>query len=82
MIDYKEPSLAFYQGGTIREESRDDYLSTVDPIFWPTWIVVSDDVLKKTPEAKRQMLSLIGSVRGWDYAGKGIVQVRVLRRNP
>jgi hypothetical protein len=39
-------------------------------------------VLKKTPEAKRQMLSLIGSVPGWDYAGKGIVEVRVLKRSP
>jgi len=82
MIDYKEPSLAFYQGGTIREESRDDYLTTVDPIFWPRWIVVTEDVLKKTPDEKTHMLEEIGSVRGWDYAGKGIVEVKVMRRVP
>jgi 4-amino-4-deoxy-L-arabinose transferase-like glycosyltransferase len=80
MIDYKEPSLAFYQGGTIREESRDDYLTTVDPIFWPRWIVVTDAVFKKTPEDRKQLLEEIGSVAGWDYAGKGVVEVKVLKR--
>jgi 4-amino-4-deoxy-L-arabinose transferase-like glycosyltransferase len=81
MIDYKEPSLAFYQGGTIREESRDDYLATVDPIFWPRWIVVTDSVWEKTPEEKKKLLEEIGTVRGWDYAGKGVVEVKVLRRS-
>jgi len=80
MIDYKEPSLAFYQGGTIREESRDDYLTSVDPVFWPRWIVVTDAVLEKTPAEKKKMLEEIGSVNGWDYAGKGVVNVKVLRK--
>jgi 4-amino-4-deoxy-L-arabinose transferase-like glycosyltransferase len=80
MIDYKEPSLAFYQGGTIREESRDDYLATIDPMFWPRWIVITDAALKKAPLDKRQMLEEAGSFRGWDVAGKGLVDVRVMRR--
>jgi 4-amino-4-deoxy-L-arabinose transferase-like glycosyltransferase len=80
MIDYKEPSLAFYQGGTIREESRNDYLSSVDPIFWPEWIVVTEDVWKKTPGEKQSLLEEVGSVEGWDYAGKGVVEVKVMRR--
>jgi 4-amino-4-deoxy-L-arabinose transferase-like glycosyltransferase len=80
MIDYKEPSLAFYQGGTIREESRDDYLATVDPIFWPRWIVITDAALKKAPLDKRQMLEKVGSVRGWDVAGKGIVDINLMER--
>jgi 4-amino-4-deoxy-L-arabinose transferase-like glycosyltransferase len=82
MIDYKEPSLAFYQGGTIREESRDDYLATVDPIFWPRWIVVTEEVWEKTPAEKRRLLEEMGMVRGWDYAGKGVVEVKVMRRMP
>jgi 4-amino-4-deoxy-L-arabinose transferase-like glycosyltransferase len=80
MIDYKEPSLAFYQGGTIREESRNDYLASVDPIFWPEWIVVTDDVWKKMPSEKRKLLEEVGSVEGWDYAGKRVVEVKVMRR--
>jgi 4-amino-4-deoxy-L-arabinose transferase-like glycosyltransferase len=82
MIDYKEPSLAFYQGGTIREESRNDYLTTVNPVFWPRWIVVTDDVLKKTPPDRRAMLVEIGSVHGLDYAGRGLLDVKVMRREP
>jgi 4-amino-4-deoxy-L-arabinose transferase-like glycosyltransferase len=80
MIDYKEPSLAFYQGGTIREESRDDYLTVVDPIFWPRWIVVTDAVWERTPADKKKLLEEMGTVRGWDYAGKGVVEVKVLRQ--
>ena len=41
MIDYKEPSLAFYQGGTIREESNNSYLAQTDPLLWPRWIVIT-----------------------------------------
>jgi hypothetical protein len=80
MIDYKEPSLGFYQGGTIREESRDDYLSTVDPIFWPQWIVLTETALAKAPADRRELLEEVGSVSGWDYAGKGVVEVKVMRR--
>jgi 4-amino-4-deoxy-L-arabinose transferase-like glycosyltransferase len=82
MIDYKEPSLAFYQGGTIREESRDNYLATVDPIYWPDWIVITSDVLKKTPPDRLAHLIEISSAKGVDYAGKGVVEVKLLKRGP
>ena len=41
MIEFKEPSLAFYQGGTIREQSEN---ALPDPSMpdSPRWIVISD----------------------------------------
>ena len=45
MLDYKEPSLAFYQGGTIREETAmvatDRLLATCPP-----WLVMTDEVYR------------------------------------
>ena len=48
MIGFKEPSVAFYQGGTIREQSRDTYLATTPPARWPRWTVIDDEAWKKS----------------------------------
>ncbi len=45
MIAYKEPSLAFYQGGTIREQTENDFLVTHPPTDWPKWLTIRSDVL-------------------------------------
>ncbi len=37
MVDYKEPSLAFYQGGTIREEPNEKDLLNQPLTRWPRW---------------------------------------------
>ena len=80
MIDYKEPSLAFYQGGTIRPEPRDDFLSVVEPAQWPAWIVTTSDVWKTVPEPRRALLEVVRSETGWSYAGGGRrIEVIVLK---
>lgn len=81
MIDYKETSLAFYQGGTIRPQRDDRYLESTDPSLWPRWIVVTDDVWQTTPLAIRAQFDLVRRIPGWSYAdGNRLVKVLVIRR--
>ena len=87
MIDYKETSLAFYQGGTIRPMSDNDFLVHTPPIEWPRWIVLTDAIWKRMPEEIRSKLEVIGTVHGLNYAGKDadkhhVIDVHVLRRKP
>jgi 4-amino-4-deoxy-L-arabinose transferase-like glycosyltransferase len=71
MIAYKEPSLAFYQGGTIREQSKNDFLQTHPPALWPKFIVVREDVWQQTPPNAKQQLQVIGEARGLDLPDRG-----------
>jgi len=87
MIDYKEMSLAFYQGGTIRPQ-RDDAFLVNTPVFeWPRWIVMTEAVWKRMPPQVKSKLDVIHTVRGLNYAGKDadgrhITTVHLLRRKP
>ena len=75
MVDYKEPSLAFYEGGTIREESNSD------PANWPTWVVTTSRVLERLPPDARAQWQVVAHARGWWYANKGkMVDVLIVRR--
>ena len=81
MIDYKEPSLAFYQGATIREQRQNDYLQKTDDTLRPRWLVITDRIWQKTPEPIRGRWIEVDRIRGWAYAdGGNTVQVLVLRR--
>jgi 4-amino-4-deoxy-L-arabinose transferase-like glycosyltransferase len=81
MIDYKEPSLAFYQGGTIREQTDDEYLVKTDPILLPPWAAVTDRIWKSMPDDARVRYTVVGKAHGWWYANKGqVVDVLVLRK--
>lgn len=81
MIDFKEPSLAFYQGGTIREEKRDHLLTTEPPEKWPTWIVLTDRIWNETPPEMRALLEVRGSVHGVAYADEmRVMDVMVVKK--
>jgi 4-amino-4-deoxy-L-arabinose transferase-like glycosyltransferase len=81
MIDYKETSLAFYQGGTIRPQRDNQYLQHTSPDQWPRWIVLTADVWKQTPPSIQQRFDVIDTVHGWNYADGGrVVDVMVLRK--
>ena len=70
MVDFKEDSLAYYQGGTIR--SRDDAFLLTGPIDqWPQWIVLTRDLLAQMPPDRVAILDVIGTVPGWAYADHG-----------
>ncbi|MGH7214366.1 MAG: hypothetical protein ACREIT_06350, partial [Tepidisphaeraceae bacterium] len=82
MIDYKEPSLAFYLGGTIRE-APEGYLSSLPPERWPMYVVLTAEVWRTTPSGVRERLDVLAAHRGLAYADGGrVVDVMVLRRRP
>ncbi len=83
MIDYKEPSLAFYQGGTIREQANNNYLAITPPAKWPNWFVMTHAIWDQTPIDRRKLLERIDTQRGLDYADQGkIVEVIIARKRP
>jgi 4-amino-4-deoxy-L-arabinose transferase-like glycosyltransferase len=66
MIGFTEPSLAFYQGGSIRPQPE-NYLVTQPPAHWPSWIVLTSDVYDSLPPNRRGQLEQIASFHGFDY---------------
>jgi hypothetical protein len=84
MIAYKEPSLAFYQGGTIREQSENDFLQTHPQAEWPRFVTIREDIWQKLPDATKAELEVLGTARGWAYAAGGkmwtIYVVRAARK--
>jgi 4-amino-4-deoxy-L-arabinose transferase-like glycosyltransferase len=71
MIAFKEPSLAFHQGGTIREQPETEFLLTHPPSEWPKWLVIRDDVWQRMPADVKDRLEVVGSCRGVAYAAGG-----------
>jgi 4-amino-4-deoxy-L-arabinose transferase-like glycosyltransferase len=88
MIDYKEDSLPWCEGGTIRPQRDDDFLLHHPPDSWPRFIVLTGEVWRKTPFEIQRQFDVLDMVRGWDYSdhlpttpGPGrVVDVFVLRK--
>lgn len=81
MIDFKEPSLAFYQGGTIREQSEQVLPDPSAPDA-PDWIVISDEIHRTQSASLREAYPIIRSFRGINVAdGKLQETVHVLQRS-
>ena len=74
MVDYKEPSLGFYQGGTIREEKR-SFLLPLHWNRWPRWITVTRAALNGAPPESRARLRIVADPenpsRGLAYSDEG-----------
>jgi 4-amino-4-deoxy-L-arabinose transferase-like glycosyltransferase len=82
MLDYKEPSLPFYQGGTIRE-IRETFLTDTIVDAAPPWIVLTREVWEspKTSPSARDRLEIVGTFDGLAYADSGRrVTVMVVRK--
>jgi 4-amino-4-deoxy-L-arabinose transferase-like glycosyltransferase len=80
MIGYAEPTLAFYQGGTIREGGKIGFVRVCQPQFTP-WIVLPKTMFDAAPEDLRRPFEVVGSVHGMAYADKGKwVDVLVLHK--
>ena len=58
MLDYKEPSLAFYQGGTLREHratiDTDGVLASA-----PRWLVITREVWERSPKDARDRVEIV-----------------------
>jgi 4-amino-4-deoxy-L-arabinose transferase-like glycosyltransferase len=81
MIDYKEPSLAFDQGGGARE-ADDGYLGYTPPWKWADFIVSTESSWNAEPAQGRSHYHTIGQHPGLMYAGGArVVTVLVLQKN-
>jgi 4-amino-4-deoxy-L-arabinose transferase-like glycosyltransferase len=81
MIDYKEPSLAFEQGGTIRPERRNNYLQETPPSEWPDFLVLTAGIWAATDASIKEQWQEAGRLRGINYASDPTpVEVVVLRK--
>jgi hypothetical protein len=78
MLDYKEPSLAFYQGGTIREDAATKLTQNHVDSGTP-WFVITSDVWDRTDPQIQQRFDMIDRVSGFAYAGGRRVEVLVVR---
>jgi 4-amino-4-deoxy-L-arabinose transferase-like glycosyltransferase len=79
MVDYKEPTLAFYQGGTIREGSQRELTHAVLDRS-PPWLVITADLWQRAPIDVRARLTVYARFRGIAYADEGRwVEVMVVR---
>jgi len=76
MVGFREPSLAFYQGGTIREAETGALATTA-----ATWATVTQSVWSIAPDAARSRWYIVSSHSGIAYADKPeVIDVLILRR--
>jgi 4-amino-4-deoxy-L-arabinose transferase-like glycosyltransferase len=79
-LDYREDSLAYYQGGTIREKEN-TYFTQTPRDQWAKWIVLTADLWQHLPPDIRSRYQPLTTLRGLAYAKRGtIVEVIILRR--
>ena len=81
MFEYKEPSLAFYQGGTIREYDASLAQLAISP-GEPRWVVIPKWVWDQATPATKDAFEMIGPpLKGLDYSdAMKPADVLVLRR--
>ena len=78
---YEEPTLPYYQGGTIQQIKVPHYLEVTPPEDWPRLMVITSDIWALTPKAIQEQIEELGSVRGLTYTSGGrIIDVKVIRR--
>lgn len=80
MLDYKEPSLAFYQGGTIREAKHaQPVMQNLDAA--PPWLVLTREVWDAAPQSSRERLRIVARFKAFDYSdGLRTPEVMVVRK--
>ena len=82
-IGYEEPSLPYYQGGTLRQIKQVGYLDITPPEQWPRLMVITRDIWNVTNPERQKQIEILGTVRGLTYtAGGKIIDVMVIRKKP
>jgi len=66
---WEEPSLVYYQGGTLKKIFEDDYLERQRPKNWPDVMVITPAIWEMSPQDVRDRLHVVGKVRGLLYEG-------------
>lgn len=78
MIDYREDSLPYYQGGTILA-AEENFFKTHEPPEWPRWVVISSNAWSRVGAQK--FYQPVATLEGLVYARRGaVMKVMILRR--
>lgn len=62
-IGYKEPSLVFHQGGTLRPVEK-EFLTTHDSSQWPEWIVIKGSLWETLDADIRDRFDIVDAFHG------------------
>lgn len=79
MIDYKEPSLAFHQGGGLLEQPDGEYLTHTPRADWCRWLVMPRERWEQQPLDIQAGWQIIGSRTGLVLNGGKIKEILVLQ---
>ena len=80
MLEYMEPSLAFAQGGTIREAGDIGFSRKFEPQM-PRWLVINKTVWDKAPKDLQNDFEIVDQEFGMAYADRGKwVTVMIVRK--
>jgi len=80
MIGYREPSVAWYQDGTIAERDS-GWLDSLLSQELPRWVVMTRSEWDQfTPPLVQDAYDIKSTERGWNYAGGKVVEVLVLEK--
>lgn len=80
MIDYKEPSLAFHQGGGLLEQRDNTYLNDTPSDDWPKWVVLTERVWWGVRDDVKARWDVVGEVEGLAYNAGGKSKILIIRR--
>jgi 4-amino-4-deoxy-L-arabinose transferase-like glycosyltransferase len=78
-VGYEEPSLAFYQGGGVR--NYDHFAQLGPPAAWPRWIVIREKEWKEVPHDIQAQFQFIAQEWGIDYSQGGQTPTVLVLKN-
>lgn len=70
---WREPSMDYYQGGTLKHEEEDRYLERHASGDWPRVMIITREIWEMSPPRVQSHLRVVGRVRGLAYASEGAV---------
>ncbi len=68
-LDYREPSIAYYQGGTLRYGPTLETMNQLPQAQWPRWLVLSSELWSRFSPEKQGLYHPIGRFSGLNYTG-------------
>lgn len=70
---WREPSMDYYQGGTLAHTEEDRLLERRPMERWPRVMILTKEIWDMSPSWVHSRLRVVGKVRGLSYASEGTV---------
>ena len=80
---WREPSMDFYQGGTLSHLEEDRFLERHATEYWPRVMIITKEIWEMSSQLVQSRLRVVGKVRGLSYASEGaVVELWVVEKIP